>query len=168
MRKTFKSLIIILLLIVIPGCESDEICLEDITPKLIIRFYNNDIQSEVKSVLRLKVQIDGVDGEYTNETISLLTDSIAIPLLVSENETRFILTLQGDESSGTEDNIDTISVVYDQQDIFVSRSCGYKTVFNNADPSVTNDDDNWIKSLEAQNDPLEIIDEKKAHVKIYH
>ena len=168
MRKTFKSLIIILLLIVIPGCESDEICLEDITPKLIIRFYNNDIQREVKSVLRLKVQIDGIDGEYANETISLLTDSIAIPLLVSENETRFILTLQGDESSGTEDNIDTISVVYDQQDIFVSRSCGYKTVFNNADPSVTNDDDNWIKSLEAQNDPLEIIDENKAHVKIYH
>jgi len=168
MRKTFKSLIIILLLIVIPGCESDEICLEDITPKLIIRFYNNDIQREVKSVLRLKVQIDGVDGEYTNETISLLTDSIAIPLLVSENETRFILTLQGDESSGTEDNIDTISVVYDQQDIYVSRSCGYKTVFNNADPSITNDDDNWIKSLEAQNDPLEIIDENKAHVKIYH
>ncbi len=151
-----------------PGCESDEICLEDITPKLVIRFYNNDIQSEVKSVLRLKVQIDGVDGEYGNETISLLTDSIAIPLLVSENETRFILTLQGDETSGTEDNIDTISVIYDQQDIFVSRSCGYKTVFNNADPSITNDDDNWIKSLEAQNDPLEIIDEKKAHVKIYH
>jgi len=168
MRKTFKSLIIILLLIVIPGCESDEICLEDITPKLVIRFYNNDIQSEVKSVLRLKVQIDGIDGEYTNETISLLTDSIAIPLLVSENETRFILTLQGDESSGTEDNIDTISVVYDQQDLFVSRSCGYKTVFNNADTSITNDDDNWIKSLEAQNDPLEIIDENKAHVKIYH
>jgi hypothetical protein len=168
MRKTFKSLIIILLLIVIPGCESDEICLEDITPKLVIRFYNNDIQSEVKSVLRLKVQIDGIDGEYTNETISLLTDSIAIPLLVSENETRFILTLQGDESSGTEDNIDTISVVYDQQDLFVSRSCGYKTVFNNADTSLTNDDDNWIKSLEAQNDPLEIIDENKAHVKIYH
>jgi len=168
MRKTFKPLIIILLLIVIPGCESDDICLEDITPKLVIRFYNNDIQSEVKSVLRLKVQIDGVDGEYSNETISLLTDSIAIPLLVSENETRFILTLQGDETSGTEDNIDTISVVYDQQDIFVSRSCGYKTVFNNADPSITDDDDNWIKSLEAQNDPLEIIDENKAHVKIYH
>ncbi len=168
MRKTFKSLIIILLLIVIPGCESDEICLEDITPKLVIRFYNNDIQSEVKSVLRLKVEIDGIDGEYANETITLLTDSIAIPLLVSENETRFILTLQGDESSGTEDNIDTISVVYDQQDLFVSRSCGYKTVFNNADTSITNDDDNWIKSLEAQNDPLEIIDENKAHVKIYH
>ena len=168
MRKTFKSLIIILLLIVIPGCESDEICLEDITPKLVIRFYNNDIQSEVKSVLRLKVEIDGIDGEYANETITLLTDSIAIPLLVSENETRFILTLQGDESSGTEDNIDTISVVYDQQDLFVSRSCGYKTVFNNADPSITNDDDNWIKSLEAKNDPLEIIDENKAHVKIYH
>ncbi len=158
----------ILFITIITGCEKDEICIEDITPKLVIRFYNNDIQSEVKSVLNLKVQIEGIDGEYSNETIKLLTDSIAIPLLVTENETRFILTLQGDESAGTEDNIDTISLVYDQQDIYVSRSCGYKTVFNNADPSLTNDDENWIKSLEAQGDPLEIIDENSAHVKIYH
>ncbi len=156
------------LLIVIPGCERDEICLEDITPKLIIRFYNADIPNEVKDVLNLKVEIDGIEGEYTNETISLLTDSIAIPLQVTENKTKFILTLQGDSSLGTEDNIDTISVSYNQQDIFVSRSCGYKTVFNNADPSISGDENNWMKGLETTNDPLEIIDENKAHVKIYH
>lgn len=156
------------LLFVIPGCERDEICLEDITPKLIIRFYNNDIPSEVKSVLNLKVEIDGIEGEYTNESISLLTDSIAIPLVVTENETKFILTLQGDDSAGTEDNIDTLYIRYDQEDLFVSRSCGYKTVFNNADPAISSDADNWMKNLEATKDPLEIIDENKAHVKIYH
>ena len=168
MRNSLKLLVFFLFLTIIMGCESDEICIEDITPKLIIRFYNNDIQKEVKSVLNLKVQIDGIEGDYINETITILTDSIAIPLLVTEKETRFILTLQGDTTTGTEENIDTISLVYDQQDIFVSRSCGYKTVFNNADPSLTDDDDNWIKSIEVQKDPLEIIDENTAHVKIYH
>ncbi|MGI9530862.1 DUF6452 family protein [Lutimonas sp.] len=168
MRKIYSSLFMLILLVIIPGCERDEICLEDITPKLIVRFYNNDIPSEVKSVINLKVEIEGIDGEYTNESISLLTDSIAIPLVVTENQTKFILTLQGDTSAGTEDNIDTLFVSYDQQDLFVSRSCGYKTVFNNANPVINNDNDNWMKELEITKDPLEIIDENKAHVKIYH
>ena len=150
------------------SCERDEICLEDITPKLVIRFYNAKIPEEVKSVLNLKVEIEGIDGEYTNETITVFTDSIAIPLVVTESKTRFILTLPGDESEGTEDNIDTISLVYTQQDVFISRACGYKTIFNNVKGSLVTDDDNWIKAIEAQVDPLQIIDENAAHVQIYH
>jgi len=150
------------------SCERDEICLEDITPKLVIRFYNANIPEEVKSVLNLKVEIEGIDGEYTNETITVFTDSIAIPLVVTESKTRFILTLPGDESEGTEDNIDTISLVYTQQDVFISRACGYKTIFNNVKGSLVTDDDNWIKAIEAQVDPLQIIDENAAHVQIYH
>lgn len=150
------------------SCERDEICLEDITPKLVIRFYNANIPEEVKSVLNLKVEIEGIDGEYTNETITVFTDSIAIPLVVTESKTRFILTLPGDESEGTKDNIDTISLVYTQQDVFISRACGYKTIFNNVKGSLVTDDDNWIKAIEAQVDPLQIIDENAAHVKIFH
>ena len=150
------------------SCERDEICLEDITPKLVIRFYNANIPEEVKSVLNLKVEIEGIDGEYTNETITVFTDSIAIPLVVTESKTRFILTLPADESAGTKDNIDTISLVYTQQDVFISRACGYKTIFNNVKGSLVTDDDNWIKAIEAQVDPLQIIDENAAHVQIYH
>jgi len=98
------------------SCERDEICLEDITPKLVIRFYNANIPNEFKSVVQLKVNIEGIDGDYSNETITTLTDSIAIPLQVSDNTTRFILTLQGNSNQGTEDNIDTISVRYSQED----------------------------------------------------
>ena len=150
------------------GCESDEICLEEITPKLIIRFYNENIPTQLKSVALLKVNIEGVDGDYINETITNLTDSIAIPLQVIDNKTRFVLTLQGNSNQGTEDNIDTLSVSYTQQDIFVSRSCGYKTVYNEAEASFIKDDDNWIKGLEEKSDPLQIIDENTAHVKIFH
>ena len=168
MRKFLKPVLLSLLTIFLMSCERDEICLEDITPKLIIRFHNANIPDEVKSVLNLKVEIEGIEGEYTNETITVLTDSIAIPLVVTENNTRFILTVPGDDNAGTEDNIDTISLVYTQQDIFISRSCGYKTIFNNVEGALVTDDDNWIKAIEAQVDPLEIIDENSAHVKIYH
>ena len=168
MKNSIKFLLFLIIAVTQMGCESDEICLEDTTPKLIIRFYNENIPSELKSVALLKVNIEGIDGEYINETITNLTDSIAIPLQVTDNKTRFILNLQGNSNLGTEDNIDTIFVSYAQQDVFVSRSCGYKTVFNEAEAGFVKDDDNWIKGLEEKNDPLQIIDENAAHVKIFH
>lgn len=168
MKKNLILTITLLFLLMQLSCERDEICLEEITPKLIIRFYNENNPNEFKSVPLLKVNIEGIDGDYSNETITTLTDSIAIPLDVANNKTRFILTLQGNEIEGTEDNLDTIAVIYTQQDIFISRACGYKTVFNEAGASLVTDDDNWIKGLETKNDPLQIIDENAAHVKIYH
>ena len=168
MKKVFKILVVVQVLLTLVSCERDEICLEDITPKLIIRFYNDNLPNEVKSVINLKVNIEGIDGDYTNETITIVTDSIAIPLQVAENRTKFILTIQGDESEGTEDNLDTITIGYNQEDIFVSRSCGYKTIFNETNGELVDDDDNWIKNIETVNDPQDIIDENAAHVKIYH
>lgn len=168
MKKNLILIMTLLFLLLQLSCERDEICLEEITPKLIIRFYNENNPNEFKSVPLLKVNIEGIDGDYSNETITTLTDSIAIPLEVANNKTRFILTLQGNDIQGTEDNPDTIAVTYSQQDIFISRACGYKTVFNEAGASVVTDDDNWIKGLETKNDPLQIIDENAAHVKIYH
>lgn len=168
MRKYLKLLFIPLFLAPQLSCERDEICLEDITPKLIIRFYNNDIQTEIKSVFNLSVNIEGIDGEYSNESITAVTDSIAIPLKVTENMTRFILTIPGDEDEGIEANLDTITVIYTQEDIFISRACGYKTIFNETKAGLVDDDDNWIKDLETVKDPQEIIDENAAHVKIYH
>ena len=168
MKHIFKFSGIFIILLITIGCEKDEICLEDTTPHLIVRCYNQNIPDELKSVLNLKVNIEGIEGDYDNETIKVLTDSIAIPLMVTENRTRFILTLPGDEEEGVEDNLDTITLIYTQEDIFVSRSCGYKTVYHDAKVTLTQDDDNWIKFLEPTADPLEIIDENLAHVKIYH
>lgn len=168
MKNIFKLVTILFLIITQLSCERDEICLEDITPKLILRFYNENNQNEIKSVIGLKVNIEGIDGDYSNETITTLTDSIAIPLKVAENRTRFILTLQGDGSEDAVDNLDTISVLYTQQDIYISRACGYKTVFNEAGATIVEDDDNWIKGLEAKSEPLQIIDENVAHVKVFH
>lgn len=168
MRKFLSVFLFLLFLISLPGCERDEICLEEITPKLIVRFYNKNIPDELKSVLKLKVSIEGIDGEYTNETITSFTDSIAIPIMVTDDMTRFILTLSGDESEETIDNPDTLQLNYSREDVYISRSCGYKTIFHEARESLINDDDNWIEFVATKDDPQEIINENLAHVKIYH
>ena len=148
------------------GCERDEICLEEITPKLILRFYNENNTDELKRVQGLVVRIEGIEGDYEDESITVFTDSIAVPLKVTENSTKIILNLSGDTED--EDNLDTLSVNYSQEDIFISRACGYKTLYKEAQAALVDDQDNWIKGIEIKKEPFEIIDEKTAHVKIYH
>jgi hypothetical protein len=168
MKSILKIALLLLMITFQPACERDDICLEEITPKLVIRFYNNEIPGELRSVFDLKVNIEGVDGDYVNGTIKQSTDSISIPLNVDKNSTRIILTLMGDEAAGIEDNPDTIALTYSQEDVFISRSCGYKTLFNEAEISLFDDDDNWIKKMETRTEPLQITDENNAHVKIFH
>ncbi len=168
MKNILTFIFLFVLIVFQPACERDDICLEDTTPKLILRFYNNQNPTQLRSVSNLKVNILGTDGEYVNGTISSLTDSIAIPLRVEENSTRIVLTLTGDEVAGTEDNPDTIALIYSQEDIFVSRSCGFKTIYKDTEISLTADGDNWIKAVETKTDPFQITDESTAHVKMYH
>lgn len=166
--RSFLKLVLILMVFVIQwSCERDEICLEEITPKLIIRFYNENNPNELKSVLGLTVKIEGIEGDYTDETISNFTDSIAIPMPVTENRTNFILTVPTDDQD-VSTNTDTLTLVYSQEDIFISRACGYKTVYNDTFASIVQDDDNWMKDLDTKTDRFQVIDENTAHVKIYH
>ncbi|UCE93345.1 MAG: hypothetical protein JSV73_11135 [Flavobacteriaceae bacterium] len=166
MRFKLKVFFALLLILINLGCERDEICLEEITPKLILRFYNENNPNELKRVQALIVNIEGIEGDYEDESLTVLTDSIAVPLRVTENSTKIILNLSGDTED--EDNLDTLSVTYSQEDIFISRACGYKTIYNEAQATLIDDPDNWIKGIEIKNEPLQIIDETKAHVKIYH
>jgi hypothetical protein len=168
MRIVKRIFIASILLLSLSSCERDEICLEDITPRLVVRFYNNNIPDEEKSVIGLKIHLEGIEGEYTDETLTQLTDSVMIPIRVDQDLTRIILTLSGDESAGIEDNPDTLEIGYTREDLFVSRSCGYKTIFHEGILKQIDDGDNWIQMAETVDEPQEIIDEKQAHVKVYH
>ena len=59
--------------------------------------------------------------------------------------------------------IDEISFNYNRNDIFVSRSCGYKTIFENLSIQTSN---NWIKDNLINNSTIE--NETSAHINIYH
>ena len=136
------------------SCEKDDICIDGTTPKLIIRFYNNDAQTEFKTVqldsvwIEEKSKIDGFTG--------VATDSIYIPLDLNADTTTFIL-----ENNKVKD---TLKFSYTRNDVFVSRSCGYKTIYENfqLDSNTTN----WIKDISSNNSTIE--DETTAHITIFH
>ena len=148
--------------------EKDDIWLEETTPRLVIRFYDHENPDELKNVPNLSVQIEGVSGDYFNETISSSTDSIAIPIKVTEDLTKYKLILNGNDSDDTNDNTDILDLTYTREDLFVSRSCGYKTVFHEGITSLESDADNWILRVETKDNPQNIINQKNAHVKIFH
>ncbi len=166
--KTLYITLFSLILSIIWSCERDDICIEENTPHLIIRFFDHENPTEYKKVINLKVQIEGIDGDYVNETITAFTDSIAIPVKVTEDITSFKLIINGNDQDDTNDNEDVFDLNYIREDVFVSRSCGYKTLYYDVTTSLINDNDNWIRSIETVKDPQDILNQNSDHVKIFH
>jgi len=159
----------ILLISIIWSCEKDEICIEETTPRLVIRFFDKDNPEDFKSVTNLRVEIEGIDGEFIDEeTITIFTDSISIPIKVTEDITRFKLILNGADGDALNDNEDIFDLTYSREDVFVSRSCGFKTIFFDAKTDLKTDTDNWIYVIETVNNPQDILNQQSDHVKIFH
>ncbi|MDG1423106.1 MAG: DUF6452 family protein [Flavobacteriaceae bacterium] len=157
MKKYYLLLTLIALLV--SSCEKDDFCIEPITPNMVIRFYNATNITQTKPVEDLSVNPEGFDELYSNANL----DSILIPLDVTSNQIIYNLS--------SESNIDIITINYDVEEVFVSRSCGFKAIFNNV--SVTSDVSNdWIigltETLENTITIPTIDNETAAHVKIFH
>ena len=175
MKKT--SALIILLLIVSASCEKDDICAETTptTPKLILRFYDITNQDETKNVTGLRVT--GLDDDNEDVEISNLnvvtTDTINLPLRTDADVTKFTFHKDYEEIKDDDGNIisiegnpDVVTFTYQREDVYVSRACSYKTIFNNVSFSFEADADNWIINSEIINAIVE--NEFTAHVKVFH
>ncbi|MDF1518532.1 MAG: DUF6452 family protein [Lutibacter sp.] len=134
------------------NCEKDDICIETTTPKLIIVFYNDTIPDTKKAVTSLTVSADSLGNIYENQSL----DSIAIPLDLTKNSTLYKF------KSGT--ITDSINFTYDKRDVFVSRSCGYKTIFENL--QIESRTANWIKNDTLKNTTID--NETATHLNIFH
>ena len=157
MKKYYLFLSLIALLI--SSCEKDDFCIEPITPNMIIRFYNATNISETKAVNDLTINISNLDSIYTNVSL----DSVVIPLDVTSNQIIYNF------SSGS--NLDILTIDYEIEEVFVSKSCGFKAIFNNV--TITSDVSNdWIigltETLENTITIPTINDESAAHVQIFH
>ena len=157
MKKYYLFLLLIALLI--SSCEKDDFCIEPITPNMIIRFYNATNISETKAVNDLTINISNLDSIYTNVSL----DSVVIPLDVTSNQIIYNF------SSGS--NLDILTIDYEIEEVFVSRSCGFKAIFNNV--TITSDVSNdWIigltETLENTITIPTIDDESAAHIQIFH
>ncbi|MBI9041464.1 DUF6452 family protein [Lutibacter sp.] len=145
------SIVLVILLLVFSNCEKDDICIEATTPNLIIRFYDTNNPETIKAVSSLTVAANEKEDIYTNVSL----DSIIIPLNLAENSTTYKF------KSGTK--TDEIIFNYERKDVFVSRSCGYKTIFENLTVQTTNE---WITNYIINNSTIE--NETNAHINIYH
>ena len=168
------SAILLLLLIIAPSCEKDDICAETTatTPKLILRFYDITSQEDTKNATGLRVTEFNETNAISNLNV-VTTDSINLPLRTDVNVTKFtfhkdyeaITNTEGDTIS-IEGNTDIVTINYEREDVYVSRACGFKTFFNIISFSVEDDGDKWILNSDIINFTVE--NEFTAHVKILH
>ena len=163
MKKIILFLVLALVLS-FSSCEKDDICIDPITPNLIIRFYDNTDANTLKPVANLQIKNTDIDSIFSDNIVA--TDSIIIPLNAFAENTTYQLTINSTDTNTV--NSDTLKISYTREDVFVSRSCGFKTIFKDVSLSVTTDTNNWIKSALFIDDTNAILNETQAHVKILH
>ncbi|MEN8764262.1 MAG: DUF6452 family protein [Wenyingzhuangia sp.] len=152
--KTRKILVWIpILFTTLYSCQ-DEFCVDATTPELIIRFYDKENINNPKSI-SLIVWANEKDTLYEG----INTDSLAVPLDTKNTSVTYHFSILDRLNSKEE-----IRIEYTTEDIFVSKACGFKSVFNNLNINTTNL--NWIDSHTKV--ATKIINENEAHVKIYH
>ena len=167
----------VLIAVVFAGCEKDDICSSatPTTPRLIVDFYNQASPEELKNVSSLAL----ISTEIDVDTLTFANVTrIAVPLMSTQDQTqyRFVLNFQNPNPALVFD--DLLEFNYTRQNVFVSRACGYKTLFNLNSESdtdvlnpiilngVPNDESGaWIKNIVIENANLE--NETDVHVKIY-
>jgi hypothetical protein len=129
---------------------------------LVLRLYDATNRDTIKSAKFLSIWAEGKDTISGYQSVT--KDSIAIPLnsLTSESVYHFkINTLEGNLANN---QIETFTIQYAPVHEFVSRSCGYRVLFNEVTFSSNN---TWIQEFTPST--LTTIDNQNAaHVKIYH
>ncbi len=159
---------------VILGCERDDICAEttSTTPNLIIDLYNATDTEKKKNVADLYVIGVNQNAPLSNYNI-VSTNKLILPLRTDIDSTQYILRkgtkLNNDGTINTAvGNVDTLTIKYTRNEIYVSRACGYKTIFENTSLTIKKDTDNWILSRISLLDNNTLKDETKTHFNIYH
>ncbi|TVZ59890.1 hypothetical protein NA63_2432 [Flavobacteriaceae bacterium MAR_2010_105] len=172
-----KKFSVLVLLIILTGisCERDDICAASTptTPHLIIRFYDINTQDQTKQVRLLSVIGEGMP-EGNEIVFSTNTDSIVLPLRFQEEglntTTRFELKkdtdFDTDSNATTFSNTDILEIRYTPQFVYVSRACGYKSIFNDPQTTIEIDSDNWIFGSEILTTSID--NENEAHIILYH
>jgi hypothetical protein len=162
-----KQLFLLLLLSVFfSSCEKDDICDTNTptTPKIVIEFYDVANPTTLKNVTNLGVIAPG----FTSGFGFTATSKIKVPLKTFEDSSVLYFIQNGSIDPTTDDNLDEITFNYNRKTVFVSRACGYKTLFtlNSTNPiTVTPDLNNWIQNVIVLQPNIENEDE--THIKIY-
>lgn len=158
-KTSFILFLALISIVIFSACERDDICIDETTPHLIILFNDATNTSEKKSVnLTVEIEVSGTLTPIMNE---VTTDSIAIPLRVDTNLTKFKFIKNIDNEDAI---VDEFTLNYTTNEVFVSRSCGFKTTYH--DLEISNVITNWIQNISIINSTIE--NETASHISIFH
>ena len=149
------------------NCEKDDLCAEDtpVTPQLIIEFYDEADRTLLKNVSKLVVFNTAFPTNPTFDADAV--SKFTIPLETSKTSTTFNFGLNINDGDDANDLADVITFNYSKDDIYISRACGYKTIFtlNENNPIVKTVVDDWIKGFDVIQPSIN--NQNETHVKIY-
>ena len=164
-----KVVLLLFALVIFTSCEKDDICdpTTSTTPRLIIEFYNAANPTVLRNVVNLKVT--GVGQMDPLQTFNA-TNTIELPLKTTEDVTTYSFIYNSLDPINR--NEDFFEINYSRENVYVSRACGFKSVFTlrDTEPIVVTDnaalpDGNWIQNVIVQTNLVE--NENITHVKIY-
>lgn len=182
------------------NCERDDICSETTptTPRIIIEFRDATDTDELKIVPRLTVygdstsipvpdaedsssaiiidSNDGVERRLFNQNVSEAKPPLIVGAEFETITTRFAFErrtdLRLDEDPNTSSNVDIVEFTYVSEYVYVSRACGYKSIFTSLRVNVIDDGDNWIINTNFPDndntDNITVENEDTVHLTIIH
>ncbi|GAA3582597.1 DUF6452 family protein [Snuella lapsa] len=177
--KKLSLLILLAILTAHTGCERDDICpgSTPTTPHLIIDVFDFENQESKKNIFNLVVA-KGTESTILPGYAFESKNNLVLPLDTKANTTQYRLIKNAKvNDNGTPDdtsddviegNYDVLTINYSREEIYVSRACGYKTIFQNVTLTIEDDGDNWILSQQALNPNQSVEDETTTHFNIYH
>ncbi len=179
MKRNILSLLLICCIAF--SCERDDICDSDnTTPRLYLAFYNIENPEDLnpKTVARFRVQGIGNDETLPELSGTQNKQEILLPLKTTEGITEYSLHKNYSYSdNGTPDdpsddviggNEDIVTIEYTTEEVYISRACGFKTVFKNIRITVADDGDRWIQSYRSVNDNQIVENEDAPHFILFH
>jgi len=189
----YLKFLVLALSVFLLTCERDDICAASTptTPRLFIEFYDISEQENLKSVPRLTVYGEGlvtdengnpIEPEVSSSSTLVFNsneNNVQLPLRFptegEETTTRYIFEKDTngriDDSDTTNSNIDIVEITYTPQFEYVSRACGFKSIFTELTITVVPDDDNWILANDFPNttdSSITVENENATHVQIFH
>ncbi len=145
------------------NCEKDDICAEGtpVTPRVIIEFFDAADPETPKNVTNLGVIASG----FTEGFAFNGTNKIEVPLRTNVDTTDLDFVLNGADNDPANDETITLTFNYERSNVFISRACGYKTIFNLTNVLPNDFTGTWISNLTIEQP--NIINENETHIKIY-
>ena len=182
LEEFMKKIFLLLLLVIITSysCEKDDICDANTptTPRLVIDFYNRNTPSVKKNVTNLKVIGEGMtqgivfNKDATGEAQYLTNGStISIPLKTDAKSSTYSFILNSGNSNPILIDTDQVTFNYTTNNFFVSRACGFKTLFilepNNplVQTAVPTSKSKWMQVMNIEKSNID--NENETHIKVY-